>query len=173
MKFIKKTHLSTRIRNNIMTVAKALEVGIDKIEWQLYEFGFSEFFCKCVGTKTIKQWGFSKKSHNGSSEYLYISKKLGIVIKIPYVASDSDAAPILAIPTAVIQLPNFVGEGEQIWIQPVADVSQKAIGRFLRIWGDWIASEDSDEDFLYAHFGADIHDGNYAMFNKKPVMIDW
>ena len=123
----------------------------------------------------LKPLGFRRKSVEGLSGTIFINKEIGIVVKRPYlIERGNDDLPERAIPTKIIHVEDNIAEESDssgpIYIQPLADVSQKAKDRAHRILckifrvqdPEWASEEISD-----------MHDGNVAMWNGKAVRIDW
>lgn len=119
-----------------------------------------------IARKLNKTWGFRRVSTSGMSNYIYISKKSGIVLKCPYGAS-MDEIPQHAIYTRAVPIPHApYNDNEYIFIQPLADVSEKS--RFTA--HARIAEAVEAREIVGC---LDDHEGNVAVFNGKAVAIDW
>ena len=115
-----------------------------------------------------KELGFKAEWHAGASRRpIYISKKLGLVVKRPYVSEERDLyrKSKYKIPTHIIDVKDEVDRESDspspIYIQPLADVSKKAVK---------IALETFDG---VKHGFYDDHDKNIGLYNGKPVIFDW
>jgi len=126
--------------------------------------------------KALKKHGFRKMDHEGMSNFLYINRKAGIIVKTPYLCYGSNnplkKLPALAIPTVILKNtfhkyddeaaePNV---GSQIFIQPLADVPYSCDEAETLVWLIEKALRCETRD---------LHEGNVATFLGCPVRIDW
>ena len=115
----------------------------------------------------LKNYGFKRKTvKNSVTGFIYVHPKTKVVIKCCYISTPHKRTPKEAIITKVIKLTNGC---DPIFIQPLARVSRRDQKMAMELfetklsWRDYMTLEDT----------FDFHDGNVAMYNKQPVMIDW
>jgi hypothetical protein len=140
-------------------VLKAITLKIKKASKSPH-FNFDKF---------LKKLGFRGKESCGIGyPIVFINKKLGVVVKRPYVAGYYKT-PIKGIKTNVVRFePNDDDDNyefDKIFIQPLADVSRRARIKAYQILNEW-----ADE---YEGYVDDMHSDNVAMYNGKAVRIDW
>ena len=115
----------------------------------------------------LGRFGFKVKYVESVCGKIYINKAKKVVIKANYLCNDRAKSPKHAIPTVSVHN-RHISQGK-ILIQPLADVSYRSVKRARKLFMNRLPY--SVYMHLYDHF--DFHDGNIAMYNRKPVIIDW
>lgn len=123
------------------------------------KFNFDKFMRKVAGFK-------SKRSCGIGHPYIYINKKLGVVIKCPSISDDEDyGSNKFKVKTLTVDFKDEWQHWEQILIQPLVDVSYKARTKAHRFLTKYESNHREE-------FG-DMHTNNVGMYAGKPVRIDW
>ena len=110
----------------------------------------------------VKTYGFERipRSQQSSSKLVFTHKKLGVVVKVPYLSGDTADIPLHSIPTIVVRRPRV-----QSW--DYAHILIQPLGR--------LTNTDEAHAILErrAEVIADSHEGNVAWYKNCPVWIDW
>lgn len=115
----------------------------------------------------LKNHGFQKiKGSSGSSPHIYINKKLGVVVKRPYLTWVDAPVPKMACPTLVIRTNDLKwGRLSTIFIQPLVDTSEDSRWKAFSV-----LQEQEDQGY---DCGGDLRESNCGLYRRKPIVIDW
>jgi hypothetical protein len=141
-----------------LRVKRVLYKHLRKVRDAAIECGFD-------GRK-LRKLGFKKEDVGGHSQvkHIYVSKKLGVVIKFPYFMR-WQIVSIHCVPTVFTPNPRYKTNkykvGKYAVIQPLVDVTKfrEAEKELQRLGAD-------------SHSG-DFHKGNVGHYNGTAVLIDW
>ncbi len=115
-----------------------------------------------VSRRLAKKWSLKRRTHDGVSGIIYISRKKGFVVKRPYFPR-GEKIPKHAIYTKKISYNPYDAEYYfgSVCVQPIAKVDQ--FSRYL--------AYDAIDRSCYPV--TDLHEGNVGIYNGKAVAIDW
>lgn len=115
---------------------------------------------------TRRRWE-SKAKENAVSAWipLYISPCGQFLIKLGYMGRDARIPAEHLIPTVYATTPE---EDTYVWtLQPIADITYDSRQTAYRYFQGLEVDGECFDDVY------DAHDGNVAIWNGKPVLIDW
>ena len=176
MKVSTKPKCPTAMRKVIKAVADDFNVAIATV-FAGDTLGMGNYYAFFEAMKAIKtRWGFKRKQTNSVNNAVFISKKHGVVIKLPYMCEETEQKPASAIYTKVIRISRSEDyDASEVFIQPLADRSNMAkvyeafrsINAFLH-GVKTFAGYNDDHGII-----SDQHHNNVGIFMGEAVSIDW